>query len=74
MRKHKVHAFFLGNAELKGVEMAELFTKVIPKIIALIEASGAPVRGIIRKDGRLDLLDENFDIIGAKKKMRKRKR
>lgn len=70
----RVHAFFLGRADLKGAEMAEIFKKAIPKIVALVEASSAPVIGLIRRDGTIDLLDVNLELPEAQKKSKKKRR
>jgi hypothetical protein len=74
LRESRVHAFFLGRADLKGPEQAEIFRRAIPKIIALVEAATRPVIGLIRRDASLDILDEDLELQQTRRQKRAGKR
>jgi hypothetical protein len=67
LRRARVHAFFLGRADLKGAEMAEIFRRAIPKIIEMVTNAGNPVIALIRRDAILDVLDSNLKVAGVRK-------
>jgi hypothetical protein len=73
LRRARVHAFFLGRADLKGAEMAEIFRRAIPKIIEMVTNADNPVIALIRRDATLDVLDSNLKVAGARKVNRKKK-
>ncbi|MEO9169669.1 MAG: hypothetical protein ABI282_11690 [Candidatus Baltobacteraceae bacterium] len=73
LRKARVHAFFLGRADLKGPEMAAIFVVAMPRIMQLIEGARGPIVALVRRDGRLDALDANLNIVVAPKKRKKRR-
>lgn len=73
LREARVHAFFLGRADLKGAEQAEIFKRAIPKIIALLETSSTPVIGLIRRDASIDLLGPDLEIPDAPKRKPRRR-
>jgi len=73
LRKARVHAIFLGRADLKGPEMATIFVSAMPRIMRLIEAARNPVVALLRRNGHLDLLDAKFNIVGSAKKRKKRR-
>ena len=72
LRKARVHAIFLGRADLKGPEMAAIFVSALPRVMRLIEGARKPVVALLRRNGHLDVLDAKFNIIGSPKKPKKR--
>lgn len=73
LRRARVHAFFLGRADLKGAEMAEIFRRAIPKIIEMVTNADNPVIALIRRDATLDVLDSYLKVAGARKGNRKKR-
>ena len=73
LKKARVHAFFLGRADLSGSEMAEIFRRAVPRIIKLISQSKSPVIGVIQRNSSVNVIeDEGQD--AARKKRRKSRR
>ncbi len=56
LKSAAVHAFFLGNRQIRGDEMADAFARAIPRIERLVAASTTPVWGSVHVDGRVTLL------------------
>jgi len=73
LQRARVHAFFLGRADLKGAEMAEIFRRAIPKIIKMVTNAANPVVALIRRDATLDVLGYNLKVAGARKGNRKKR-
>ena len=54
-----VHAFFLGNRQLTGREMASAFLAAIPRIFRVVDASDGPILGSVHRDGRVTVIPES---------------
>jgi hypothetical protein len=52
--------------------MAAIFVAAMPRIMRLIERAHRPVVALVRRDGRLDVLDAKLNIVAAPKKRKKR--
>ncbi len=57
LHRSGVHAFFLGNRQLTGADMARAFERAIPRIEALVAAAEGPVLASVHLDGRVTLID-----------------
>lgn len=49
--------FFVETAQLSGLAMAEAFTRALPRIEGILEASNTPTWGSIHSDGRISIID-----------------
>ena len=55
-RRNKVRVFIFGSGEMKAQEMADAFTKALPKILRFIRNKPAPFFARISRTGLVSLL------------------
>jgi hypothetical protein len=57
LQRAGVHAFFLGNRRLGGIEMADAYERAIPAMIRLVMSANKPILASVHRDGRVTIIE-----------------